>query len=447
LLNAALEALKKNGAQGDAWLEERRTLRLQVRDGKMEELSRADVRGLAIRAMVDSKLGFVHASATDPAAMGKAAAQAVEIARSGTSRDDLVLAPAAGPGDGSDEGTGLQLYDASIESRSMDEKRDWIASAESAARAFDPRIKRSDGASYTENASAFWIANTNGLFRQVRKTFLEVGVTAVADDAGEMQIGEAGFEVARFDALSDPSALGRKAGERAVRLLGGRPVPTGRYPVVVSPDAGFAPLVYLTSALRGDHLSRGRSWLAKDDGGALGSPLFTVIDDARMPGGPASLPFDAEGVDTGRVVLVDKGKVAGNLRDLAAGKRLGKQSTGASRRGGYEGLPEIQSSNCYLEPGSISRDDLFSGIEKGLWIWGFTGWWIGLDPSNPDFSSAAFGLWIENGKPAQSVARVTVASSLRDMFLGIDAVANDLEWDHATKAPSFRVKEMSVSGT
>lgn len=447
MLHAALDALKKAGATGDAWLEERRTLRLQVRDGKLEELSRADVRGMGIRAMADSKLGFVHTSATDPASIAKAAAQAAEIARSGTSRDDLVLAPQAGPGDGSDEGTPLGLYDPSIETRTIDEKRDWILAAEAAARAFDPRIKRSEGSAYAENATATWIANTNGLYRHARKTFFEIGVSVVAEDAGEMQIGEAGFEVARFDALPDPADVGRKAGERAIRLLGGRPVPTGRYPVIVAPDAGFAPLIYLTNSLRGDHLSRGRSWIAPDDAQPIGSPLFTITDDARMTGGPASFPFDGEGVDTRRLVLVDKGKVADSLRDLAAAKRMGKDSTGASRRGGYEALPEIQSSNCYLEPGAMKRDDLFGGVERGLWVWGFTGWWIGLDPSNPDFSSAAFGVWIENGKPAQAVARVTVAASLRDLFLGIDAVADDLAWDHATKTPSFRVREMSVSGT
>jgi predicted Zn-dependent protease len=70
-----------------------------------------------------------------------------------------------------------------------------------------------------------------------------------------------------------------------------------------------------------------------------------------------------------------------------------------------------------------------------------------MDPANPQFSSAASGLWIEKGKPAQAVARVTIAGSLEEILGGVDAIADDLVWDHSTKTPTFRVREMSVSGT
>jgi predicted Zn-dependent protease len=56
-------------------------------------------------------------------------------------------------------------------------------------------------------------------------------------------------------------------------------------------------------------------------------------------------------------------------------------------------------------------------------------------------------LWIEHGKPVRPVARVTVAGSLEEIFGGIDAVGGDLVWDHPTKTPTFRVKELALSGT
>jgi predicted Zn-dependent protease len=85
-------------------------------------------------------------------------------------------------------------------------------------------------------------------------------------------------------------------------------------------------------------------------------------------------------------------------------------------------------------------------VDRGLWVWGLSGWWIGLDPTNTQFSSAAFGLWIENGKAVRPVARVTIAGELSETFGAIDAVADDIEWTDDAVTPTYRVAGMMVSG-
>lgn len=447
ILEQVLAVLKSGGAEGDAFLEERRTLSIQVREGRVEELSRADVRGLAVRAMRGGRLGFVHTSHVEPDGIRAAAEKALALSDAASQREDLVIPDPAGPGDGRDEGADLGLYDATIERRSIHDKQDWARTVEAVARGVDPKIRKTEGAVYTENLAGYWIANTRGLFRYTRKSRLQASVQVVAEEAGELQVGEVGVEATRWDDLPDPGALGRRAGERALKLFGGRPVATGRYPVVFGPDAGFAVLVHLALALRGDSLSQKRSWLSGRGGAVIGSPAITIHDDGHRPKGIGSLPFDAEGVDTRNLILVDRGKVCGELLDLASAKSLGQKSTGSARREGYEQLPQIAASNLYLVPGEAKVEDLLAKIEDGLWVWGLSGWWIGLDPSNPQFSSAAFGLWIKNGKPAQPVARVTVAGSIEEILVGTEEIADDLVMDRPTKTPTFRVREMSVSGT
>jgi PmbA protein len=446
LLGRVLDVLRAGGAEGDVYLEDRSSLEISVRDGRLEQISRAGVRGLAIRAMHEGRLGFVHTSAADESNVGSAAEKALDLARSANQRDDLMIPDPTGPGDGSDEGELLDIYDPSITGRPIEEKQEWVRSAEAAARDSDPKITRTEAAEYTEDLAGYWIANTKGLFRHFRRSHIEVGMEVVAEDQGEMQVGEDGAEVVRWADLPGPGDLGRSTAERAVRMLGGRPVKTGRFPVVFSPDAGYALLIYLATALNGHHLSRRRSWLSERSGTAIASPIVTVRDNARMPHGPASLPFDAEGVDTRDIALIEKGKVAGRLLDLASANRLDATSTGSSRRRGYEQLPEIRASNLYLEPGKVKPEQLLAKVEKGLWVWGLSGWWIGLDPSNTQFSSAAYGLWIENGKPAQPVARVTIAGGLEEILTSIDEVADDLVWNYPTKTPTFRVAGMSISG-
>ena len=86
------------------------------------------------------------------------------------------------------------------------------------------------------------------------------------------------------------------------------------------------------------------------------------------------------GVDTRDNILLNQGRVAGVLCDLASAKRLDKTSTGNATRDGYEALPQIGAHNLYLAPGTASVDQVVGGVGRGLWVWGFTGWWIGLDP-------------------------------------------------------------------
>jgi len=451
LCRRALETLRGRKADGDVYLEHRHSLHLQVRDGRLDELQRAEVRGLGIRALRDGRLGFVHTSQLDPDGVATAALRACTLASASSPNADLSLADPSGPGDGSDEGTALNLYDNEIEARSIAEKQEWCRTAEAAALAADPRVKRSQGVSWNEDLTEIWMANTRGLLRHYRSSHVEIGATVTAEEAGTKQDGDAGLEAVRWQRLPDPAQFGPRAAERAARLLGGRPVETGRYPVVFSPESGWALLVYLATALDGGHLSRGRSWLAplleKDPQLALGSPLVSVHDDGRAAGGVASAPFDGEGVSTTSTVLLSQGRVQGRLLDLASGHRLALPSTGNARRGGYEDRPFIRSSNLYLLPGDSPVERLLAPVKKGLWVWGLTGWWIGNDPSNPQFSSAAFGLWIEEGKPTRPVAQVTVAGSLSEILSGIEEIGNDLTLDRSTKTPSFRVKEMSVSGT
>ncbi len=116
-------------------------------------------------------------------------------------------------------------------------------------------------------------------------------------------------------------------------------------------------------------------------------------------------------------------------------------------REGYESLPAIQSHDLWLEPGTMAKDALIGQVERGLLVVDLAGWWIGLNPSNPNFSSAASGLWIEKGKPQHPVSQVTVAGTIEEIFGGITAIGSDLVWDHPTKTPTFLVRELSVSGS
>ena len=70
---------------------------------------------------------------------------------------------------------------------------------------------------------------------------------------------------------------------------------------------------------------------------------------------------------------------------------------------------------------------------------------FGVNNVTGDYSRGAAGFWIENGTIAYPVSEVTVAGSLKDMFLEMTP-ADDLVFRHGTDAPTVRVDGLTVAG-
>ena len=63
-----------------------------------------------------------------------------------------------------------------------------------------------------------------------------------------------------------------------------------------------------------------------------------------------------------------------------------------------------------------------------------------------DYSRGASGFMIRGGAIAEPIAEFTVAGNLIDMFAAL-IPANDLEFRHATNAPTLRIDGMTVASS
>jgi PmbA protein len=63
-----------------------------------------------------------------------------------------------------------------------------------------------------------------------------------------------------------------------------------------------------------------------------------------------------------------------------------------------------------------------------------------------EFSRGAAGFLIENGELSMPVGEITISRNLDGILQGIDAIADDPDLRSSTRAPSFRVESMTVSG-
>jgi len=188
---------------------------------------------------------------------------------------------------------------------------------------------------------------------------------------------------------------------------------------------------------------RGASFLAGKLGQKIAANGVTVIDDGTIVGGFGTSPFDGEGIPTRRTVVIDQGTLASYLLNTYTAKKLKLKSTGNASRG-LAGTPGIGPGNYFLQPGSRTPQELIADVKQGLYVTEFLG--MGVNLVTGDYSRGASGMWISNGELAYPVEEITVAGNLKEMFMNISEIANDLEFRGSVAAPTLRIDGLTVGG-
>jgi PmbA protein len=186
------------------------------------------------------------------------------------------------------------------------------------------------------------------------------------------------------------------------------------------------------------------SFLLDRLGDTVAAPTVTVIDDPLRPAGPASRPFDGEGVAQRRRAIVERGVLRSYLLDSYSARRLGLRTTGHAVRGIGDG-PSAGPTNFYLEPGAHTPESIIASVRSGLYVTDLIG--FGVNGVTGDYSRGATGLWIENGELAYPVEEITIAGNLRDMFRDVELVGNDLRLRNGIAAPTVKIARMTIAGT
>ncbi len=70
----------------------------------------------------------------------------------------------------------------------------------------------------------------------------------------------------------------------------------------------------------------------------------------------------------------------------------------------------------------------------------------GVNIVTGDYSRGAAGFWVENGEIQYPVEEITLAGRLQDMYLGLQAVANDVDTRGNIITGSWLIDQMTVAG-
>jgi PmbA protein len=171
----------------------------------------------------------------------------------------------------------------------------------------------------------------------------------------------------------------------------------------------------------------------------------TLADGSTLrAGGFGTSPFDGDGLRTRRTVIVERGILKELMLNTYTARKLSMHSTGKASRG-LAGAPGIGGGNYFLEPGTLTPEQIIGDVASGLYVLQTMG--HGVNLVTGDYSLGASGLWIENGELAYPVEQITIAGNLKDIFRNVVAIGNDLEFRSSGAVPTLRVEGMTIAGS
>ena len=389
-------------------------------DGEVESLASARTRGVGVRVITGGRVGYAYTADLAEEALGEALDEARANAAVAAADEANVLPPAA------DGGEMPELYDEVFDAVQAEDKVKIAVALEAAARRGD-RVKGVDSAQYGDSASTVAIASTTGLRGAYRRCDAFVLVEVLAEADGQTTSAY-GLDVRRLPGDLDVEGAAAEARTRATRLLGGRQPASGQLPVLLDPFATASFLGVVAAALNAESVQKGRSLFAGRIGERIGPDHLTLVDDGRLADGPASAPWDGEGVPSGRTSLLDGGVLQGWLHNSYSAAREGTSSTGNARRAGFKSPPGISPTNLFLAPGDESQEALLGRAGTGFYCQQVLGVHSGANPITGDFSVGAAGVMVRDGAFAEPVREATVAGTLTGMLAGVVAVGADLRF-------------------
>lgn len=429
-----VEAAKRAGADAaDAVVVRSRSKSVSVRLGKVEGTDASESDDFALRVFLGNKVASISANVTGD--VDGLAERAVAMAKVSPEDTFNTLAPEDRL---ATEFPDLDLFDGTeVPAEKMTE--DALA-MEEAARAVDG-VTNSSGAGVSSGSGGLVLVTSHGFSGAYRRSRFSRSVSVIAGEGTGMERDYDFSSKLFFADLREPAEIGREAGERTVRRVNPRKVPTQTVTAVFDPRVARGILGHLAGAINGASVARKTSFLKDRMGQQVANAAVTVIDEPAKQRGQASRPFDGEGVQGPTLTMVGEGVLNHWFLSTSIAKELGLQTNGRGARSGTS--VSASSTNLSLEPGSQSPEEMMKALGTGFYVTEVFG--QGVNMVTGEYSRGASGFWIENGEIAFPVSEVTIASNLKEMFMRM-LPANDLDRDFGTAAPTLVIEGMTLAG-
>lgn len=431
----------------EIYISESESFRVNIFENQIESYNVNSSSGVGFRAVVGKSFGYAYTEKTDMDSLNLVVDKALENARISEEKEfdpDYLIY------EGEKDYPPLDNYSHKLSELSDEDKIEMAFTLEGEIYKRSPKIKSIQYCTVGYFSSSSAIINTKGLDLSHRGNGMYLMAVPVADDGGRNN--SASTYVISLDPEDfDPCTMAERAVDKVLAYEGAKPCPTGKYRVIIKNEAAHDLLETFSSIFSGKKAQEGMSLLKGKTDQMVARDILTIVDDPMDPRLMGSSPFDSEGVGGIRKNIVEGGRLNTLLYNLETALKEGVQSTGNARRASYASAMDVGASNFYVEKGPVSFDGLVKNSDSHLIITEFQGLHSGANPVSGDFSLAAKGFLVTDGKQGAPVKQITVAGNFYKLLFDIENIGDDLIFGLPSSrgcfgSPSILVKELSIAG-
>ncbi len=430
--------LKKLGVENyDIYAVKGEGTSIEVKEGEVDRIKASQTKGVAIRVVVDGKLGFAYTNDVSDDGIRIAIECARESAKSAEPDDYAFSMPEKNILD-------LKLDDDSFDTIPTERKIETARELESLAFQFNSKIRRVRKAAYSDAKSTVYYYNSNDHSFSYTSTNYSLSILLVAEENGNSQMGW-DYQSSRFFHELNPKLVAVTAAKNATELLGAKPIKTKKIPVIFK-NTVFAELIEtLSAAFLGNNVMREKSLFADRLSHEVASHTLTIYDDPTHPSGTGSCPYDDEGTVTRKKAVIERGILKNFLVDIYSSRKLGLKPTGNGVRASISALPASGITNLVVERGALGLEEMTKTPEEVILVTDAMGIHT-VNPISGEFSIGISGIYYVDGRMVTPITGMTVAGNVKELLKGIHEVGADQKWLGNVCSPSVLVKELTVSG-
>ncbi len=434
------EAKKSGFEECEIYYSDVESLNINIYEGEVEKYKLNTAFGLSFRGMINGKMGYSYTEILDDEAINTVINNAKSAALAIENNDTQFIY------EGDKEYKKIDCYKKELDLVKPDQLIKLALEMESQCKKQCDKIVNFSGCGIGYGKSTYGIINSKGLDLKNKRNHLTAYVVPIIEDNNEKYDGM-GYVIAEKIEDVNPEKIANDGVKEALSRVGGKSISSGKYKIIINNEAMVSLLGIFDPIFDSEQAQKGLSLLKDKEGKMVASDVVTLVDDPHLKDGLGTTAFDDEGVATYKKEIISNGKLNTLLYNLKTANKAGVKSTGNGFKSSYASIVGISATNFYIKPGEKSFEELCENIKDGVIITEFAGLHSGANAVTGDFSLAAKGFMVENGKKTFPIEQITVAGNFFTLLKDIECVGSDLKFPMSSiGCPSVIVKELSIAG-
>ncbi len=437
------EETKKYGITDfELFYQKNKSFNVSVFEGEIEKYQNNLSGGVSFKAIIKGKTGYAYSEKIDRESVDFLLESAVKNSEISSDEGEYIYC-------GDEVYPDVNVFNEKLETYDAGFKIKLCKDIEKAALNYDGRIISVKNCFVGNADNEIYIANSKNLELFRKSNYATACISVTAEENGVRKTGWEFWQGMDFGPINYVK-IAENVCEKALSLLGSKTVRTGKRNIILKNEAFADILTTFMDCFFAENSQKGFSLLKGKVGEQIAAKCVTIKDMPLLEGGFATCGFDCEGVASYNKTVVEEGKFNTFLYNLKSAAKDNIKSTGNGFKSSFKAAASTAATNFILEKGEVSFDKLVYELYDGLIITGLAGLHSGAEPISGNFSLAAEGFLVKEGKVYEPVEQITISGNFFDLLNDISNVSDDLYFAAKTVkgaviCPSVLVKNINVA--